>query len=98
VGPGAKWREVTNACDARAISVRHNVCSAYSIDILCYFLGNARVMMSIVYAVARAYCLPTEWTGTPPAGWPGRSPSAGWTGLIKCCGGTLPTSGMDRAH
>jgi hypothetical protein len=48
------------------------------------FLGNARVMMSIVYAGARAYCLPVEWTGTPPAGWPGRRPSAEWTGLIKC--------------
>jgi hypothetical protein len=38
-------------------------------------LGNVRMMMSIVYAAARAYCLPTEWIGTLPAGWPGRRPS-----------------------
>jgi hypothetical protein len=42
-------------------------------------LGNVRMMMSIVYAAARAYCLPTEWTGTPPVGWPSRHPSAEWT-------------------
>jgi hypothetical protein len=52
VGPGAKWKEITNACNARAISERHNVRSAYSIDIPRCFLGNARVMMSIVYAAA----------------------------------------------
>jgi hypothetical protein len=54
--------------------------------LICHgcFLGNARVMMSIVYAAARAYCLPVELTGTPPAGWPGRCPSAEWIGLIKC--------------
>jgi hypothetical protein len=84
VGPGAKWKEVTNACNARVISERHNVRSAYSIDILRCFLGNTRVMMSIVYAAARVYCLPTEWIGTPPTGWPGRRPSAEWTRLIKC--------------
>jgi hypothetical protein len=39
-------------------------------------LGNVRMMMSIVYAAARLYCLPTEWTGTPPAGWPSRRMSA----------------------
>jgi hypothetical protein len=39
--------------------------------------------MSVVHATAGAYCLPTEWTGTPPAGWPGRRPSAEWTGLIN---------------
>jgi hypothetical protein len=32
VGPGAKWKEVTNACNAWAISERHNVRSAYNID------------------------------------------------------------------
>jgi hypothetical protein len=67
VGPRAKQKEVTNAFHARVISERHNVCSAYSIDILRRYLGNARVMMSIVYAAARAYYLPMEWTGTPPA-------------------------------
>jgi hypothetical protein len=84
VGPGAKRKGVTNACHARVISERHNVRSAYSIDILRCFLGNARVMVSIVYAAARAYCLPTEWIGMPPAGWPGRLPSVDWTGHIKC--------------
>jgi hypothetical protein len=84
VGLGAKRKEVTNTCNARVISKRHNVRSAYSIDIPRCFLGNARVMMSIVYVVARAYCLPLEWTGTPPAGWPGRRLLAEWTGHIKC--------------
>jgi hypothetical protein len=62
------------------------------------FLGNARVMMSIVYAAARAYCLPVEWTGTPPAEWTGHRLPVEWTGLIKCGGGTSPASGMDMAH
>jgi hypothetical protein len=84
VGPGAKWKEATTSCNARVISERHNVCGAYSIDILRCFLGNVRVMMSIVYAAAQAYCLPTEWIGTLPAGWPGHRPSAEWTGHIKC--------------
>jgi hypothetical protein len=84
VGPGAKWKEVTTTCNARVISERHNVCSAYSIDIPRCLLGNVRVMMSVVYAAARAYYLPMEWTGTPPARWPGRHPSAEWTGHIKC--------------
>jgi hypothetical protein len=54
--------------------------------LICHgcLLGNAQVMMSIVYAAARAYCLPVELTGTPPAGWPSHRPSAEWTGLIKC--------------
>jgi hypothetical protein len=68
VGPGAKWKEVTNGYNAWAISEPHNVRSAYDIDMPHCFLGNTRVMMSIVYAAARAYCLLMEWTGTPPAG------------------------------
>jgi hypothetical protein len=84
VGPGVKWKEVTTACNARVIFERHNVRSAYSTDIPHFFLGNVRVMMSIVYAAAWAYCLPTEWIGTPPARWPGRRPSAEWTRHIKC--------------
>jgi hypothetical protein len=84
VGLGEKRKEVTNACHARVISECHNVRSAYSIDIPRRILGNARVMMSIVYAAARAYCLPMEWIGTPPAGWPGRRLPAEWTGHIKC--------------
>jgi hypothetical protein len=48
------------------------------------FLSNARVMMSIVYAVAWLYCLPMEYTGTPPAGWPSLCLPVELTGLIKC--------------
>jgi hypothetical protein len=48
------------------------------------FLCNAQVMMSVVHTAAWAYCLLMEWTGMPPARWPGRRPSAEWTGLIKC--------------
>jgi hypothetical protein len=70
--------EVSNASVAQKIFERHNV------RILRCFLGNVQVMMIIVYVAARAYCLPTEWTGTPPAGWPGRCSSAEWTGHIKC--------------
>jgi hypothetical protein len=84
VGPGAKWKEVTNACNAWAISSA--IMSVVHIVLIfrgCSF-GNARVMMSIVYAAARAYYLQVEWTGMPSAGWPGRCPSAEWTGLIKC--------------
>jgi hypothetical protein len=62
------------------------------------FTGNVRVMMSTVYAAARAYCLPPERTGTPPAGWPGRRPSAEWIGHIKCSGGTSLVSGVGRAY
>jgi hypothetical protein len=65
--------EVSNASAAQKIFERHHVRSAYSIDILRCFLGNARAMMSTVYAVARAYCLSTEWTGTPPARWFGEA-------------------------
>jgi hypothetical protein len=68
--------EVSNARVAQKISERHNVHSAYGIDILRCFLGNVQVMMSIVYAAARVHCLPMEWTDMPPAGWPGRRPSA----------------------
>jgi hypothetical protein len=60
VGLGVKWKEVTNACNARVISERHNVRSPYSIDMPRCFLGNAQVMMSIVYAASRVYCLPME--------------------------------------
>jgi hypothetical protein len=102
VGPGAKWREyiieVTNASTPEQspgakLSVVHVV-------LICCgcFLGNVRIMMGVVHAVAWAYCLPVEWTGTPPAEWTGRRLPAEWTCLIKCGGGTLPASGMDRAQ
>jgi hypothetical protein len=55
-------------------------------------------MMSTVYAAVRAYCLPPEWMGTPLAGWPGRRPSAEWTGHIYCRDGTSLVSGVDKAH
>jgi hypothetical protein len=76
------------------------IMSVVHIVLICRdcFLGNARVMMSVVHVAAWAYCLAMEWTGTPPAGWPGRRLSAKWTGLIKCRGGTSLASGMDRAH
>ena len=46
--------EVSNASVAQKISERHNVCSAYNVDMPRCLLGNARVMMSTVYAAARA--------------------------------------------
>jgi hypothetical protein len=84
VGLGVKWKEVSTVCSARAISERHNVRSAYSIDMSLQLLRYTRVMMSAAHAAAWAYCLPMEWTGTPPARCPGRRSSAEWTGLIKC--------------
>jgi hypothetical protein len=57
-----------------AISLRPDICGLRSIACSESFPGNVRVMMITVYAVARSYCLPPEWTGTPPAGWPGRCP------------------------
>jgi hypothetical protein len=53
------------------------------------FLGSVRVMMSVVHAAVWVYCLPVEWTGTPPAE---------WTELNKCRGGTSPARGMDKAQ
>jgi hypothetical protein len=52
--------EVSNACAAQKIFECHHVRSVYNIDIMRCFLGNARAMMSTVYAAARAYCLSTE--------------------------------------
>jgi hypothetical protein len=60
------------------------------------FLGNVRVMMSVVHAAVWACRLLVKWTGTPPAEWTGHRLPAEWTGLIKCRGGTPPASGMDR--
>ena len=62
------------------------------------FLGNVRVMMSVVHAAVWACRLPVEWTGTLPAEWTGRRLPAEWTGLNKYRGGTPPASGMDRRH
>jgi hypothetical protein len=45
-----------------------------------YFLGNVRVMMSVVHAPVWACSLPAEWTGTPPAEWTGRRLLEEWTG------------------
>ena len=43
--------------------------SAVHAVLICgaYFLGNVRVMMSVVHAAEWACRLPVEWTGTPPA-------------------------------
>jgi hypothetical protein len=60
------------------------------------FLGNVRVMMSVVHTAVWACRLLVEWTGTPPAEWTGRRLLAEWTGLNKCRGDTPPASGMDR--
>jgi hypothetical protein len=60
------------------------------------FLGNVRVMMSVVHAAVWACRLPVEWTGTPPVEWTDRRLPAEWTGLIKYRGGTPPASGMDK--
>jgi hypothetical protein len=40
-------------------------------------------MMSTVYAAARAYCLPPERTGTPPAGWPGAAHQQSGQGTLN---------------
>jgi hypothetical protein len=60
------------------------------------FLGNVRVMMSVVHAAVWACRLPVEWTGTPPAEWTGRRLPAEWIGLNKYRGGTPPASGMHK--
>jgi hypothetical protein len=65
-----------------AISLRPDIRGCVALACSGSFPGNVRVMLSIAYAAARAYCLPPEWTGMPPAGWPGRRPSAERTGLI----------------
>jgi hypothetical protein len=60
--------------------------SAVHVVLICggCFLGNVRVIMSVVHEAERACCLPMEWTGTSPAEWTGRRLPAEWTGLNKC--------------
>jgi hypothetical protein len=41
------------------------------------------VMMSIVHAAVWMYCVPMEWTGTPPVEWTSRRLPVEWTGLNK---------------
>jgi hypothetical protein len=48
------------------------------------FLGNVRVMMSVVHATVWVCRLPVEWTGTPPVA----------CGMDR----TLPTRGMDMSQ
>jgi hypothetical protein len=102
VGLGAKRREyiieVSNASTPEQSSGA--IISVVHVVLICCgcFLGNARVMMSIVHAAVWAYRLPVEWTGTPPTEWTGRRLPVEWTGLIKCGGDTSPASEMDRAH
>jgi hypothetical protein len=58
--------------------------SAVHAVLICggYFLGNVKVMMSVVHATVWACCLPVESTSTPPV----------------ACGmdWVLPARGMDR--
>jgi hypothetical protein len=90
------------------------IMSVVHIVLMCRgrLLGNTRVMMSIVYATARASAY--QWNGQARClqgglvivrQWSGRGTlnaevahrlSVEWTGLIKCRGGTSPASGMDR--
>jgi hypothetical protein len=83
--------------------------SAVHVVLICdgCFLGNMRVMMSVVHTAVWACCLQVEWTGTPHAEWigrrlpgelTGRHLPAEWTGLNKCRGCTPSASGMDRRH
>jgi hypothetical protein len=44
------------------------------------FLGNVRVMMSVVHAAVWACCLPVECAGTLPAEWTGHRLPGEWTG------------------
>jgi hypothetical protein len=60
------------------------------------FLGNVRVMMGVVHATVWACSLPVERIGMPHVGLTGHCLPVEWIGLIKCGGGTLPASGMDR--
>jgi hypothetical protein len=60
------------------------------------FPGNVQVMMTMARAAVWAYCPLSDWTGTPPVGWPGHRLPAEWTGHIKCRGGTSPVSRADR--
>jgi hypothetical protein len=48
------------------------------------FLGNVRVMISVVHAAVWACRLPVEWTGTPPVA----------CGMVR----SLPASGMDSLN
>jgi hypothetical protein len=73
---------------ASAISLCPDIRGLRSIGVQRKLPGNVRVMMSTMHSAAWPYCLPTEWTGTPPAGWPGRRLPAEWTGHIKCRDGT----------
>jgi hypothetical protein len=56
----------------------------------------AQGMMSIVRRAAWVYCLTTDWTGAPSAGWPWHRLPVEWTGRIKCCEGTSSVSRVDR--
>ena len=60
------------------------------------FPGNVQVMMTMARVAVWAYCPLSDWTGTPPVGWPGRRLPAEWTWLIKCRSGTSLVSRADR--
>jgi hypothetical protein len=69
---------------AGAIFLHPDIRDLRSMGMQGNFPGNIYVMMDTVHLAARAYCLSMDWTGTPPAGWPGRRLPAEWTGHIKC--------------
>jgi hypothetical protein len=102
VGLGAKRREyiieVTN--ESMPDQSPGAMMSAVHAVLICgdCFLGDVRVMTSVLHATVWAYCLPMEWTGMPLAEWTGRRLPVEWTSLNKCGGDTSPASGMDRAQ
>jgi hypothetical protein len=53
---------------ARAIFLRPDIRDLHSIGVQGKLL--VQEMMSTVCRAARAYCLTTDWTGAPSAGWP----------------------------
>jgi hypothetical protein len=82
VGPGAKWKEVTNACNVKVISECHNVCSPYDID-MSRLLPRQRASDD-EHSVRRS-------TGVLPASGMDRHATCGmdWS---------PPARGMDRSH
>jgi hypothetical protein len=69
-------------CAVGAIFLRPDIRDLRSIDVQGKLLVQG--MMDIVRRAAWAYCLTTDWTGMPSAGWPWRRLPAEWTARIKC--------------
>jgi hypothetical protein len=58
-----------------AIFLRPDIRDLHSTDMHGKLLVQG--MMDIVRRAAWAYCLTTDWTDTPSAGWPWRAPACG---------------------